>query len=138
MILAIWKGGGKRGRRAIKNGKLSLYGMTFKKRKRKILTDAFIKEAGLDQKEIASAVDLSLKTDYGLILRMKGVHTFTRGPLSKRGKEIKEELEVETSPSPEVLVEEVESEQEDQHPILTEMEEDEPKPEGESPADKDV
>lgn len=88
MLLATWKGYGKRVKRGMVGRKFNLYGMTFKVRRPRVLTKAFIEEAGLDEKGIYKVVEESLRTDYGLYLKDKG-HKFKKGKLSDKAQEIK-------------------------------------------------
>lgn len=59
-----------RGKRLKQDGpyrmRYSIYDMTFDVRKRTLLTDDFIKTAGLDNEQTFTAVVLSLWTDFGL------------------------------------------------------------------------
>ena len=94
MLLAKWLGSGKRVKRGRQGRGLALYGMRWKLREKKKLTAHFIELACLNEKGIFDAIVLSLQTDFGLMVRVKGEHKFRSGPLSARGEEMKRELEM--------------------------------------------
>jgi len=94
MLLATWKGRGKRIKKAKAGRVLVLHGMRFKVRERKRLTDLFIQKEFLNEKEIYEAVRLSLWTDYGLYIELKGDHAFKDGPMSDEARERQREMEM--------------------------------------------
>ena len=94
MLIAKWVGHGKRVKRGMQGRKFSLYGMKWRLRERKVLTDYFIEQACLNEKGIFDAVMLSLRTDFGLSIQKKGKHPFRTGPLSTRGEELKRDMEM--------------------------------------------
>jgi hypothetical protein len=92
LLIAKWNGSGKRVKRSMHSRRLKLYGQKFRPRERQVLSDSFIEQACLNEKGVFDAVVLSLKTDFGLYIQVKGDHKFRSGPLSSRGEELKADL----------------------------------------------
>lgn len=64
---AIFKGYGKRQRKA---NRAVIYGQKFYIKRKVYLTEDFIRESGLDNEDTREAVVESLRTDYGLYIKV--------------------------------------------------------------------
>ena len=72
MYIAYFKGYGKRLKRGRYNRPFVLYGQRFRKRRKAVLNENFIKEAGLGNPDTDPAILLSLVSDYGLSVVRRG------------------------------------------------------------------
>lgn len=82
MLRAVWIRQGKRLRRGAFGAlKMALYDQVFHYKRKTVLNDKFIKEAGLDNPDTFDVVCETLRTDYGLHIRGE-----LDAPAKKKGK----------------------------------------------------
>lgn len=85
MLRAMWIRQGKRLRRRYFGAlKMELYGQVFHYKRKAVLSEAFIKEAGLDNPATFDVVCETLKTDYGIHILNKVPEVETKPKKSKK------------------------------------------------------